>query len=295
MSLARALTARRSKQPSTDMGIMPQRSNTVKGHAYSGSIRHKISSPVELTHTTNMLAYNAPDLYPQSASSTTSRSDDESESPRTSSSSAPTSPDISSVDDRSELPGTNHLSCYFTVPGQKLPAIDSEPPVIPKRSPSHTKQASFERLMNRPPRPPHQSGNSVSTKASFGLSRSSSTPTKAPAASASLSRKGSISSLPSTSSFTSPVATRSSPSHRKAAGRIENKHPFGPELAQVTEIAEDYGVKEKLSVIDEEEQELISRGLYRFRPEDYLSEIQGLFSTFFRSEPTTQVQEPVWI
>ncbi|RYP39489.1 hypothetical protein DL767_002223 [Monosporascus sp. MG133] len=292
MSLARALTTRRAKQPSTDMGIIPQRSHTLKGHAYSGSIRNKISSPVELTHTTNMLAYNAPDLYPQSASSTTSKSDDESESPRTSSSSPPTSPEISSVDDRA---GTNHLSCYFMVPDQKLLAIDSEPPVIPKRSPSHTKKASFERLMNKPPRLTHQSSNSVSTKASFALSRSSSTSTKAPTASASLSRKGSIPSLHSTTSVASPVATRSSPSHRKAAGRMENKHPFGLELAQVTEIAEDYGVKEKLSVIDEEEQELISRGLYRFRPEDYVSEIQGLFSTFFRSEPTTQVREPVWI
>ncbi|RYO75781.1 hypothetical protein DL764_010321 [Monosporascus ibericus] len=291
MSLARALTTRRAKQPSTDMGIIPQRSSTTKGHAYSGSIRNKISSPVELTHTTNMLAYNAPDLYPHSASSTTSKSDDESESTRTSSSSPPTSPDISSVDDR---PGTNHLSCYFTVPGQKLPVFDSEPPVIPKRSPSHTKKASFERL-NQPPRPPHQSSNSSSTKASFALSRSSSTPTKAPAASASLSRKGSIPSLHSTASVASPVATRPSPSRRKTAGRLENKHPFGLELARVTEIAEDFGVKEKLSVIDEEEQELISRGLYRFRPEDYVSEIQGLFSTFFRSEPTTQVREPVWI
>ncbi|RYP78519.1 hypothetical protein DL771_000472 [Monosporascus sp. 5C6A] len=295
MSLARALTTRRAKQPSTDMGIIPQRSSTMKGHAYSGSIRNKISSPVELTHTTNMLAYNAPDLYPQSASSTTSKSDDESESRRTSSSSPPTSPDISSVDDRSGSPGTNHLSCYFTVPGQKLPAIDSEPPVIPKRSPSHTKKASFERLMNNPPRLSHQSSNSVSTKASFTLSRSSSTPTKARTVSASLSRQGSIPSPPSTTSITSPVATRSNPSHRKAAGRSENKHPFGLELAQVTEIAEDYGVKEKLSVIDEEEQELISQGLYRFRPEDYLSEIQGLFLTFFGSEPTTQVREPVWI
>lgn len=292
MSLARALTTRRAKQPSTDMSIIPQRSSTTKGHAYSGSIRNKISSPVELTHTTNMLAYNAPDLYPRSASSTTSKSDDESDSARTSSSSPPTSPDISSVDDRS---GTNHLSCYFTVPGQKLPSIDSEPPVIPKRSPSHTKKGSFERVMTKPTPLPHQYSNSVSTKASFALSRSSSTPTKAPAASASLSRKGSIPSLHSTASVASPVATRSSPSHRKAPRRMENKHPFGLELAQVTEIAEDYGVTEKLSVIDEEEQELISRGLYRFRPEDYVSEIQGLFSTFFGSEPTTQIREPIWI
>ncbi|KAA8570323.1 hypothetical protein EYC84_002626 [Monilinia fructicola] len=59
-------------------------------------------------------------------------------------------------------------------------------------------------------------------------------------------------------------------------------HPFGNELAQVTEIAEEYGItKETLAVVDEEEQELLSRGLFKFRAEDYMSEIQGLFMTAF--------------
>ncbi|KAK7751825.1 hypothetical protein SLS62_006126 [Diatrype stigma] len=300
MSLARALTTRRAKQPSTDMGVFPQRSNTVaRGHSHSGSIRNKISSPMELTHTTNMLAYHAPDLHPKSASSTASSksaSDDESSgSARTSTSSPPTSPDIPSVADRSTSPQPNHLSCYFTVPGQKPPTIDSEAPAIPKRSPSHVKKASYDQPAHKSVRYSNQSGTSVSTNGSLSLSRSASTSTAATSLSSiSLSRKRSIPSLPSTPALpSSPPAARSSPSYRRAAERSDS-HPFGPELSQLTEIAEDYGVKEKLNVVDEEEQELISRGLCRIRPEDYLSDIQELFATFFRPE-STQAQAPVWI
>lgn len=108
-----------------------------------------------------------------------------------------------------------------------------------------------------------------------------------------MSRKRSVPSLPLTPAITSPPP-RTSPSFRRAADRHEKQHPFGQELAQVTEIAEEFGVKEKLNVLDEEERELIARGLRRFRPEEYLSEIQELFSTFFAPE-NSHVQEPVWI
>ncbi|OTA95853.1 hypothetical protein M434DRAFT_68453 [Hypoxylon sp. CO27-5] len=252
MSLARAFTTRR-KQSSQDLGILPQRSNTTKAH--SGAIRAKISGPMELTHTTNMLVYNAPDLFPLSESSPTgsSKSDDDStDSPRTSASSPPTSPDMPSAD-RSVSPEPNHLSCYFVAPGQKSPSNVNEAPVIPKRSPSHTKKAI---------------------------------------SSASFSRKPSVTS-PSVPAMppmvTSPPPAR--PNFRRDYS--ETQHPFGQELAQVSELAEELGIKEKMQVIDEEEQELISQGLCRFRPEDYLAEVQGLFSTFFKPEPTELA--PVWI
>lgn len=72
------------------------------------------------------------------------------------------------------------------------------------------------------------------------------------------------------------------------------QHPFGNELAQVSELAEEYGIsKEKLAVVDEEEQELVSRGLFKFRAEDYMSEIQGLFmSAFGDTRPT---MSSMWI
>jgi len=58
-------------------------------------------------------------------------------------------------------------------------------------------------------------------------------------------------------------------------------HPFGPELAQVSELAEEYGVGDRMQVIDEEEQELVSRGLFKFCAEDYMHEISALFSDTF--------------
>lgn len=59
-------------------------------------------------------------------------------------------------------------------------------------------------------------------------------------------------------------------------------HPFGNELAQVSELAEEYGItSQKMEVIDDEEQELLSRGLFKFRAEDYMNEIHGLFLNAF--------------
>lgn len=66
-------------------------------------------------------------------------------------------------------------------------------------------------------------------------------------------------------------------------------HPFGNELAQVSELAEEYGIsEEKMSVVDKEEQELVSRGLFKFCAEEYMSEISGLFmSAFGDAKPHT--------
>jgi hypothetical protein len=69
--------------------------------------------------------------------------------------------------------------------------------------------------------------------------------------------------------------------HRKD---YSETHPFGQELAQVTEIAEEYGVKDRLNVLAAEERELAARGLHKFTAEDYLCEIQALFSTIFNNE-----------
>lgn len=80
--------------------------------------------------------------------------------------------------------------------------------------------------------------------------------------------------------------------HRKEYSEL---HPFGQELAQVTEIAEEYGVKEQLNVIDEEEQELAARGLFKFSAEEYLCEIQGLFANFFSERPIVQPPAALWI
>jgi hypothetical protein len=280
------------------MGSAPQRSNTLsRGHGRIGSIRHKISAPVELTHTTNMLAYNAPDLYPQSVRSPSSstKSDDETDSTHSSASSPPTSPDVPSAVNRSASPEPNHLSCYFMPPGHKLPPAVSEAPKIPQRAPSHTKKASYE-AASKNPRYSHLSSHSASTKTSISMSRSSSSSTAVTSVSSgSISQKPSLPTLPTVSSVQPQPTSRSTPNLRKAAERSEAPHPFGQELAQVSELAEDYGVTATVNVLDQEEQELISKGLCRFRAEDYLSEIHELFSTFFVPPPPVEVQQPIWI
>ncbi|KAK9421662.1 hypothetical protein SUNI508_05592 [Seiridium unicorne] len=303
MSLARAFTTRRAK-PSFDLkeSNTPQRSNTTaKRHGYTGSIRNKISAPTELTHTTNMLAYNAPDLHPKTPSSTTSSkaSDDESDGNQTSASSPPTSPDIPSADDKSISTEPNHLSCYFTAPGQQLPVVKSQPPKIPQRAPSHTKKASLDNLARQHSlRQSSQSGSSISSKASYSLSRSSSTSTTATSVSSmSFSRsKAQIPEVPEIPAIPAePMVTAPAPSRQLSQRRADmpSTHPFGKELAQVSEIAEEFGIKDKLHVVDEEEQDLVRKGLCRLRAEDYLTEVQSLFATFFAPEPA-KVQ-PVWI
>ncbi|KAI0456631.1 hypothetical protein F5B21DRAFT_502237 [Xylaria acuta] len=298
MSLARAFTTRRGKQSPTDMGVFPHRSNTTaKGHAYSGSIRHKISSPMELTHTTNMLAYNAPDLYPRTASPPTrsSKSDDESslDSPSTAISSPPTSPEIPSGEHMSESPEPNHLSCYFTAPTQKPVPNTQEAPSIPQRAPSHTKKASFDNIANKHTRFSNQSSKTVSTKASFTMSRSSSTSTSATSvSSASRSQKTSMT-IPAISP-TSAVPPSPRPRFGRSIDATESQHPFGQELAKVSELAEELGVKDKLQNIDDEEEQLIAKGLFKFKAEDYLAEIHELLSSFMTPE-SAPPQQPVWI
>jgi len=243
MSLSRAFTTRRAKASADGTPDMPKRSITVK----SGGIRHKISAPIELISTTNMLSYNAPDIFPSSSSSSSSHSGDESDRSPSTFSAPLSSPDTSSIESSSPTsPEPNHLSCYFGAPSRQS-ASDSEAPVVPKRAVSHTKSASLQRSASR-------------------MS----------------SRK------PSTST------ARSSINMFTANPDTSEQHPFGNELAQVSELAEEYGIsKEKLAVVDEEEQELVSRGLFKYRAEDYMSEIHGLFmSAFGDARPT---MSSMWI
>lgn len=226
---------------------MPQRSHTTK-HSISGNIRNKISAPVELISTTNMLSYNAPDLYPSSSSSV---SGDEDGVPSLSHSSS-ASPDNSSAGSSPNSPEPNHLSCYFNgSAGRQSSSSNEEAPMIPQRALSHTKRShesiSWQRNMSR------------------------------------MSSKKNSYAHTSLDMFTQPPV------------EIVEQHPFGNELAQVTELAEEYiqsGVR--TGVIDEEEQYLLSRGLFKFDAQDYMNEIQGLFSSAF-SAPSQTPMRTMWI
>ena len=67
-------------------------------------------------------------------------------------------------------------------------------------------------------------------------------------------------------------------------------HPFGKELQQVNEVAEQFGVRDGL--FDEEEQ-IKERGLLKFGAQDYISEIESLFGGVF--EDKFLPLSPAWI
>lgn len=72
---------------------------------------------------------------------------------------------------------------------------------------------------------------------------------------------------------------------------LAESHPFGPELAQVTEIAEEFG--QKLDAIDEEEQELLNRGFCKLAADVYLRDVEALLSSFFNDREPTPALVPV--
>ncbi|TVY38090.1 hypothetical protein LSUB1_G003818 [Lachnellula subtilissima] len=258
MSLSRAFTTRGRRNTKETAGSpIPQRSLTTK-HAFpAGTIRHIISAPVELISTTNMLSYNAPDIFPKtsaspksSTSSRSSNSDDDSVRSATMPESPISSPDGSLNGSTPPSPELNHLSCYFGSGSGEEGA-----PKIPSRALSHTKKNAEILARKR------------------SISRTS-------------SQKNSVSTVRSSiNMFSLPSNTPEQ----------SEQHPFGNELAKVSEIAEDYGIsKERLTVVDKEEQELLSRGLFKFRAEDYMNEIQGFLQNAF-SDARPTMPSSMWI
>ncbi|CAK7273370.1 hypothetical protein SEPCBS119000_005619 [Sporothrix epigloea] len=333
MSLARAFTTRRLRQTlefrdskdadsiddssaASESFFSRKKNRVLTTH---GSIRNKISAPVELTHTTNMFSYSAPDIKPRansraattkSSSSVSGRSDDESDSGETAASTPPTSPDTSSLDDKRDTPPEpNHLSCYFMPPRQSasevnglgiaatdnVHALTSEAPAIPKRAPSHTRQ-SYDSLARKrsTSRMSEQSLRSLSSKASFSFSRSSSSSTSTSATSA--SHTAALKSTHKPSCAVPPPVQHASPASVTTAPPVSHKnrcsesHPFGHELAKVSELVEEFGkeAEEQRSIAPStnptyaaEERELARQGLKKYSAESYISDIQSLMSTFF--------------
>lgn len=266
---------------------LPQRSGTHKG-ASSQSIRAKISGPMQLIHTTNMLSYNAPDLPRASRSNSTSKSDTDSDALSTGDSTPPTSPD-SCMSDDCPSPQPNHLSSYFIAPGKPV-ARDNQPesaPAIPKRSPSHTKKNSYDAIARQRSisQMSRESGRTLSSKPSLTFSRSSSTSTRASSAShASSAQNGSKQMPPPVPSVASPS---SSPQLYQGTSpqAIPEEHPFGAELAKVTELAEEYSMRSSPHVLDEDELYLQSHGLVKLSADDYMNDVQEIFSAFFQQPP----------
>ncbi|QSZ29975.1 hypothetical protein DSL72_004493 [Monilinia vaccinii-corymbosi] len=272
MSLARAFTTRRAKkQLDISAPSPPVPRTTTPRFAYGTIKRTQISGPTELLSTTNMLSYTAPDLYPTdaskriaSSSTASTHSGEDSDNSRMASSMSLTSTDSLSIDSRSPITPAadaagDDLSAFsFGTKSIDIPSRD-EAPGIPQRAPSHTKRN-------------HEI-----------ISRKNSVARMSPPRRVSTSR----------SSLHMFSANVEESVMEDAAVITAEPYPFSQELAQVTEIAEEYGITKEAFLVDEEEQELISRGLFKFRAEDYMSEIQGLFmNAFGEVKPITG---PVWI
>ncbi|KAJ5676131.1 hypothetical protein N7462_009028 [Penicillium macrosclerotiorum] len=243
-TITRAFT-KRNKRPEVS-APMPYRG---EGHVRfnSGSIkRGNISGPVQLLSTTNMLAYNAPDIPSpdSSASSVRSRDDSDAMSPQSYASSM-TFPDISPTDNYPV--DSNPLASYFP---KRSVTMESEPrssttssssndaPLVPRRALSHTKRSHQELARKR-------------------SQHRASPPTLA--------------------------APRSNPAIRAshdifAPEMHEGVHPFSKELAQVNEVAEEFGATH---IMDEEELLLTRKGLHKFSVDDYLTEIEELYGSIF--------------
>ncbi|KAM0260290.1 hypothetical protein ACHAQJ_002855 [Trichoderma viride] len=325
MSLSRAFTTRKLKMSSD--------SNDAKGPQRSRTLRHKISAPVQLVHTTNMLSYNAPDL-PRPGRTNSERSLTDSDSFATTESTPPTSPDVASGQ-RTPSPKPNHLSGYFKHSTKAVASAEPEPapaPMIPQRSPTHTKKNSVDavarsRSISRISRDSELSAASrtlqafsrtpsVSTHSSSHSSAHSSTHSSAhsSAHSSSISSRfvkqplaPAVPMAPAAPTALRPPRTPTvapaapaplsvQPSIAAQHHSAKDSNPFGPELAQVTELAEEFNSGSQLELGDDIEY-IRSKGLVKLRPDDYLSMIQGLSSFFFSepSHPVPKAAAPLWI
>jgi hypothetical protein len=271
MSIARALT----KRYKANLVEEPLQSPTHR----IGSIkrldkpidRSKISLPIELLSSTNALAYEAPDIYPTnpvsplSASSASSRRSYEDSESGASSATSITSPTLSR-EPSPTVSEPNHLTSYFQANSMKPGSVATPP----------TPMSPVFNEVEIPPTTP-----AVPTRA---LSHTKKTHQA-------LARKRSQTRLSNEiNASQAPRVARSSLD--LLSNNTEPDHPFEAELAQVKEVAEEFGVKD-VRIWDEEEQFLIDRGFGRFTAEDYFNEIEPLFSKAFYDTPI--VTNPVWL
>ncbi|KAF2716749.1 hypothetical protein K431DRAFT_234681 [Polychaeton citri CBS 116435] len=261
MSLARAFTTRRNKQPeSAASSFIGRAASHRNGRPV---LRSKISLPVELISTTNNLVNYAPDIagttpIPRnvstgSSSSSTSGEDSDASSPEGSIHNESVT-DASSIDGMSPIePAPNHLSCYFK------PNVETASPV-PSRSPSLSQRSSME-APDLPQRAP-----SHSKKAHERLNRKRSIQRMMSPPRSSRDLRSSEEIFSSTSSATVEAPRES---------------PFGMELAQLDEVAEEFGHVVRDAESDADLVSLENRGLARYGASDYMNEISDLLNDLF--------------
>jgi len=232
-------------------------------------MRSQISAPVALISTTNMLSYEAPDIFGtprianpnvSSSNSVTSRSSSGEESDASSASvrSRDTLTDASSVDDSYSpmSPEPNHLSCYFkpstTTTDSRTSTASSNPstfdsPSIPQRAPSHSKKAHVQLSRQR-----SVMRSNENSRDSFDMFAQDNT-------------------------IEAPVS-----------------HPFGKELEQLNEVAEEFGSVVRDAEADADRAVMQAKGLLQICANDYMQEIAGFYTNVFAEDAMT-FQQVAWI
>ena len=73
-------------------------------------------------------------------------------------------------------------------------------------------------------------------------------------------------------------------------------HPFGKELAQVSELAEEFSsVTDSVIIVDPEEQELVNNGYFKFSADQYIAEIHGFWQDAFSETTPKPLVTALWI
>ncbi|KIW64039.1 hypothetical protein PV04_09000 [Phialophora macrospora] len=240
MSISRAFTKRVRRNVEQQAPMM--RSTTVK-YAPGTIDRNLISLPTELISTTNVQALTAPDIRSISG-------------PSSGSVSSANDSDFSTID-----------RSFLTNTGSDSSSVDSSGPATPVTPATDAK--SFFDLKQTTPLLPSVMSPSFDTPAIPQRS-----PSHSKKAHVELSRKLSIQRL-----SPPPTTIAKAPNRDAVESSVMSPHPFGKELAQVNEVAEEFGATARL--LDEEEQEILSKGLHKFGVEDYLDEIAGLYGGIF--------------
>jgi len=250
MALARAFTKRNKRDAITPI---PAREGSVR-YAPGTIQRGQISLPTELLSTTNVQALNAPDIRSITASSSSSslRSGDDSDFSHISKSfldSPATTPDTSSIESSPITPEHGHSASFFDSKMSKRSVTS----VGTTRSTSSSSSLDAPAIPQRALSHSKRAHQEIARKRS--ISRMSPPPTTMPAVNVVRD---------STAFFT---------------GAVDAVHPFGKELAQVNEVAEEFGAV--ASVLDAEEELILSKGLYKFGVDDYINEIQALYGGIY--------------
>lgn len=242
MALARAFTKRAKRNYEP---TTPTRGISVRTPA-GGIDRNMISLPTELISTTNVHALNAPDISSlnRDHSSDSGSESDFSHIDRSFINSPVLSADTSSIDSSPITPITPSDNEARDFFG-----------ATPKRlATAVTIETDGSPLADVPPLP--KRALSHSKKAHVELSRKRSMQRMSP-----------------------PPITLSRPASRQEP---DADHPFSNELAQVDEVAEEFGIAS--SILDEEEREMLSRGLKKFEAQDYMDEIAELWGGVFEDQ-----------